>query len=234
MPHVPLFRSTDFEGKSGAGIYGDVIEEIDWSVGSILKEIKDLEIDDTTYVVFTSDNGPWLLYRDHAGSAKPLRNGKATTFEGGMRVMTVFTGPDIRSGITKELGMQTDLFVTFAKLAGFETPKTATDSFDLSQTLKFNRSSGREFVPYYSGSELRAFRYKNHKIHFVTKGAFQEPPKRVVHDVPLLMDLTLDVGEKIDISKSNPAILAEVILQAERFKDSITVQPSIVDMQFSE
>ena len=234
MPHVPLFRSTDFEGKSRAGIYGDVIEEIDWSVGSILKEIKDLEIDDNTYVVFTSDNGPWLLYREHAGSAKPLRNGKATTFEGGMRVMTVFTGPEIRPGITKELGMQTDLFVTFAKLAGFDTPKTATDSFDLSQTLRLNRSSPREFVPYYIGSELRAFRYKDHKIHFVTKGAFQEPPKRVVHDVPLLIDLTLDVGEKIDISESNPAILAEVILQAERFKDSITVQPSIVDMQFGE
>ena len=148
--------------------------------------------------------------------------------------MTVFTGPEIRPGVTKELGMQTDLFVTFAKLAGFDTPETATDSFDLSQTLRFNRSSPREFVPYYSGSELRAFRYKDHKIHFVTKGAFQEPPQRVIHDVPLLMDLTRDVGEKIDISESNPTILAEVVLQAERFKNSIAVQPSIVDMQFSE
>jgi len=234
MPHVPLFRSTDFEGKSRAGIYGDVIEEIDWSVESVLREIKDLEIDNNTYVVFTSDNGPWLLYRDHAGSAKPLRNGKATTFEGGMRVMTVFTGPGIRPGIIEDLGMQTDLFVTFAKLAGFDTPKTAADSFDLSETLKFNKSSPRHFVPYYSGSELRAFRYKNHKIHFVTKGAFQEPPQRVVHDVPLLMNLISDVGEKVDISASSPAVLDEVVLQAERFRESIKVQPSIVDMQFSE
>ena len=234
MPHVPLFRSTAFQKKSRAGIYGDVIEEIDWSVGSIIKELERLEIDDNTYVIFTSDNGPWLLYGDHAGSAKPLRNGKATTFEGGMRVMTVFTGPEIRPGIIDELGMQTDLFVTFAKLAGFDTPKTAADSFDLSETLKFNKSSPRDFIPYYSGSELRAFRYKNHKIHFVTKGAFQEPPQRVVHDVPLLINLTNDVGEKTDISDSSPEVLAEVVLQAERFRESIKVQPSIVDMQFSE
>ena len=91
MPHVPLFRSPGFAGKSRAGLYGDVIEEIDWSVDRITATLKELAIDENTYIVFTSDNGPWLVYQDHAGSAKPLRNGKSTTFEGGMRVMTVFS-----------------------------------------------------------------------------------------------------------------------------------------------
>jgi len=234
MPHVPLFRSPKFAGKSQRGIYGDVIEEIDWSVGEILTALKKLAIDKNTYIVFTSDNGPWLTFGDHAGSAKPLRNGKATTFEGGMRVMTLFSGPGIEHGVIKGLGMQTDLYATFSQLAGFEKSKITTDSFDLSATLKRQESSPRLFVPFYSGSELRAFRLKDHKIHYITQGAYGMAPERKVHDSPILIDLINDIGETTDISEKYPTITAKIAQYAKEFQQSLTVKPSIVDRQFSE
>src|SRR5439155_17851053 len=85
MPHVPLYVSEKFRGKSQAGLYGDVIEEIDWSVGQIMQALRKHRLERQTLVIFTSDNGPWLSYGNHAGSAAPLREGKATTFEGGVR-----------------------------------------------------------------------------------------------------------------------------------------------------
>ena len=234
MPHVPLFRSPKFEGKSQRGIYGDVIEEIDWSVGEILTAVKELAIDKNTYIVFTSDNGPWLNFGDHAGSAKPLRNGKATTFEGGMRVMTLFSGPGIEHGVINDLGMQTDLYATFSQLAGFEKSRTVTDSLDLSATLKHHKASPRSFVPFYSGSELRAFRLKDHKIHYITQGAYGLPPERKVHDSPMLIDLINDIGETIDISEKDPTIAAKIMQYATEFQRSMPVKPSILDSQFSE
>ena len=231
MPHVPLFRSPGFAGKSRAGLYGDVIEEVDWSVDRITATLKELAIDEHTYIVFTSDNGPWLIYKDHAGSAKPLRNGKSTTFEGGMRVMTVFSGPSIKPGQVKDLGMQTDLFATFSQLAGFDRPDTAEDSYDLTETLKHHSSGPRNFIPFYSGSELRAFRHKDHKIHYVTQGAYGMPPKREVHDSPLLIDLVNDIGETTNIAQDHTALTAQILGYAEELKKSVVIKPSIVDSQ---
>ena len=93
MPHIPIAASDDFKGKSARGLYGDVIMEIDWSVGQILATLDELGIANNTLVVFASDNGPWLLYGDHAGSARPLREGKFTTFEGGQRVPGIVRWP---------------------------------------------------------------------------------------------------------------------------------------------
>jgi arylsulfatase A-like enzyme len=232
MPHVPLFRSAEFAGKSKAGIYGDVIEEIDWSLQKIIAATQALAIDDNTYIVFTSDNGPWLIYGTHAGTATPLRDGKGTTFDGGMRVMTVFSGPDIHQGIIDDLGSQTDLFATFTALAGFDSQTTAADSVDLSHTLRNGQPSPRTSIPFYSGSELRAFRYQDHKVHFVTQGAYGMKPAREVHQPAMLIDLKADVGEANNIAKNNPQRVLEVVQQAETFKQSITVAPSILDRQF--
>ena len=232
MPHVPLFRSPKFVNKSQRGIYGDVIEEIDWSVGEIMASLKTLNIEKNTYVVFTSDNGPWLIFGEHAGSAKPLRDGKGTTFEGGMRAMTMFSGPKIKPGIVTEIGVQTDLFTTLGSLAKLTNLPQAKDSFNLTGALLNGEPSPRDFVPFYHGSELRAFRVGNHKIHFVTQGAYARAPERQVHTIPLLIDLGENIGERMDLVTDDKAMTAELIKRAARFEQSVQTAPSILDRQF--
>ena len=233
MPHVPLFRSADFNGVSQAGIYGDVIEEIDWSLGEILDTLKQQKIEDNTYLLFTSDNGPWLVYGDHAGSAAPLKNGKGTTFEGGMRTLTLITGPDIKPEMVTDLGMQTDFFASFASLAGLSLPDQVMDSVDLSDRLKGIGPSPRTFIPFYKGSELRAYRLNNHKLHFITAGAYGQPPERKEHQRPWLIDLTTDIGEETNIASENSILVNKIIHHAELFQRSITIEPSLLDRQFS-
>ena len=232
MPHVPLFRSEDFVDKSKLGIYGDVIEEIAWSVGQIISTLKKLNQNDNTYIIFTSDNGPWLLYGPHGGKAEPLRSGKGTTFEGGMRVMTIISGPNVKKGIIDDIGSQTDIFKTFLSLANIKSDFNSIDSFDLSETIKDGRPSMRKFIPYFVGSELRAFRYKDHKIHFVTQGAYNMPPPREVHKNPLLYNLSNDIGETRDISDVDKKTLEFLIVQSDLFKKDLVIKKSIVDSQF--
>ena len=231
MPHVPLFTSSRFTDKSKKGIYGDVIEEIDWSVSQIISALEQLSIKDNTYIVFTSDNGPWLTYGSHAGSAKPLKDGKGTTFEGGMRVMTFFSGPGIMPGLNNDLGMQTDLLSTFITLARFIESYPSPDSFDLSDSLKQRKPSPRNFVPFYKGSELRAFRLRDHKIQYVTQGAYGQPPERQVHESPLLIDLINDVGESTNLADKNTELVTQIDTIAREFKASVDVKPSILDSQ---
>ena len=151
-----------------------------------------------------------------------------------MRVMTLFSGPGIQQGVIEGLGMQTDLYATFSQLAGFEASKTALDSFDLSASLTREESSPRTFVPFYYGSELRAFRVNRHKIHYVTQGAYGRVPKRKEHNPPMLIDLKNDIGETTDISGKKPAITADINQYAKVFQQSITIKSSIVDSQFNE
>ena len=124
MPHIPLGVSEKFAGKTAYGRYGDVIEEIDWSTGEILKALKTLNLDKKTLVIFTSDNGPWLTYGTHAGKAYPLREGKGTTFEGGQRVPCIMRWPDkIPAGkVNHELTTAMDFLPTLARLAGGKEP----------------------------------------------------------------------------------------------------------------
>ena len=230
MPHVPLFRSDGFVDSTKLGVYADVLAEIDWSVGEILKKIKNIGIEENTYVIFTSDNGPWLLYPNNAGSAKPLRDGKGTTFEGGMRVMTIFKGPNIKTGIVKDIGSQLDFFTTILTLADIEPSFNPEDSYDLSKTLKYLEPSPRQIIPYFVGSELRAFRYKNHKIHFITQGAYNLPPKRMEHEVPILFNLTTDIGEEeelLNLDKIN-----EINRQVNLFQEDLKIQNSLLDIQY--
>ncbi|MBK8000452.1 MAG: sulfatase [Verrucomicrobia bacterium] len=133
MPHVPLFVSDKFAGKTKRGLFGDVIAEIDWSVGQILDTLKKNHLEENTLVLFTSDNGPWLVYGDHAGSAKPLREGKATVFDGGVRVPFIARWPGkIPAGSTcREPAMTIDVLPTIARLTGARLPIHPIDGLDI-------------------------------------------------------------------------------------------------------
>jgi len=124
MPHVPLFVSPEFEGKSAGGLYGDVIEEIDFNTGRVLDALKANGVDDKTLVIFTSDNGPWLIKGDHGGSAEPFRDGKGSSYEGGQRVPCVMRWPGkIAAGTTcTEIATAMDLLPTFAAITGANLP----------------------------------------------------------------------------------------------------------------
>ncbi len=168
MPHVPIAASATFAGKSGRGLYGDVVEELDWSIGEILRSIKNNGIDDNTLVLFLSDNGPFLSYGAHAGDAKPFREGKLTTFEGGVRVPFVarWPGKVPAARTCNDLVTGLDVLPTLAKLIDSPLPKLKMDGQDLSPLLLGDsKAKGRESFAYYSGSELHAVRSGKWKLH---------------------------------------------------------------------
>ena len=142
-----------------------VLRDLDNQIGRLINSLDQRGLIENTIIIFTSDNGPWLLYGPHGGKAEPLRSGKGTTFEGGMRVMTIISGPDVKKGTVDDIGSQTDIFKTFLSLANIKSKFSSIDSFDLSETIRKGKPSKRKFIPYFVGSELRAFRYKDHKIH---------------------------------------------------------------------
>lgn len=233
MPHVPLFRAPEFEGRSDAGLYGDVIEEIDWSVGLILDALEEEGIAGNTLVFFSSDNGPWTAFRTQGGLAGPLREGKGMTWEGGMRVPGLFRWPGAIAPrvVTSEIGSTSDLFATFVGLAGGALPDDRPmDSLDLAPVLLGGGEGPREEVPFYRGSELYAYRVGNFKAHFVTRGAYGLAGERTEHDPPLLFDLALDPGEQWDVAAERPEALAEVVSRAARHLAGVQVAPSQFDL----
>ena len=169
MPHVPIFASEKFKGKSKRGLYGDVIEELDWSVGEILAALKKGGLDERTLVIFTSDNGPFLSYGSHAGSAGPLRGGKLTAFEGGVRMPCLMRWPgQIPAGRTcDELVAAMDLVPTVAKLIGAKLPTHALDGKDVWPLLngQAGAKSPHEAFYYYAGEQLHAVRSGDWKLH---------------------------------------------------------------------
>ena len=212
LPHIPLFASEAFKGKSKRGLYGDVVEEIDNGIGNILKTLKGEDLEKNTIVVFTSDNGPWLSFGLNGGSAGLLKAGKGTTWEGGMRVPTVFWGPGhIKPGVVTDIGSTMDLFTTFTQWAGGKIPKDRIiDGIDLTKSLTENRESERDHMFYYRGDEIYAVRLKNYKAHFVTQGAYGQFGERTEHNKPLLYDLNKDPSENFDISADHPEIILEI------------------------
>ncbi len=212
LPHIPLLAHPEFIGHSKQGIYGDVIEEIDWSVGQILQTLKDLKIADNTVVVFTSDNGPWLSFKTHGGSAGPLRAGKGTTFEGGQRVPTIFWGPSIvKPDVINEMGSTLDLINTFAALSGTKAPTDRTmDGYDLSSILKgtATKSPRQEFY-YWTRAKLHAVRFGKWKMHIEQ----QEPLtywKKVILEEPELYNVESDISEKYNIAAEKSEIVAKL------------------------
>lgn len=212
LPHIPLFASDKFKGKSKRGLYGDVVEEIDNGVGKILKTLQEEGLDENTIVIFTSDNGPWLPFKLNGGSAGLLRAGKGTTWEGGMREPTIFWGPgNIEPGIITDLGTTMDLFTTFSSMAGVPLPEDRIiDGVDLSESLLQGKPSQRKSVLYYRGTELYAARLGDFKAHFFTQGAYGQFEAREAHEIPLLYNLNYDPGEQFDIAEKHPAIVDEI------------------------
>ena len=216
MPHVPLFASSGFKGRSLRGLYGDVIEEIDWSVGQVLDTLRELDLDNSTLVAFTSDNGPWLIFNEHGGSAGCLRDGKGSTWEGGMREPTLFRWPGkIPPGVVTDLGSTLDLLPTCAKLVGAELPADLTlDGMDISPALLGTGPSPRDEMFFYRGAELYAVRKGPFKAHFISRPAYGAG-KPEQHDPPLLYHLGHDPSEKYNVAEKHPDVIAEIRKLAE-------------------
>ncbi len=229
MPHVPLFVSEKFKGRSKAGLFGDVIMELDWSVGQILAALKQQGLDQRTLVIFTSDNGPWLLYGNHAGSARPFREGKGTMFEGGVRVPCIARWPGkIPAGTTcPELTATIDILPTLARLAGAELPNDRTiDGRDIWPLLagEPGARTPHEAYYYYWGGELQAVRSGTWKLHFPHSYPQPQPPGgngkpgkyAQLRIDRALYDLATDIAETTDVAAQHPDVVARLEALAEQ------------------
>ena len=233
QPHVPLFVSDKYEGKTDRGLYGDVISEIDWGVGQIINALKQNGIDENTCIVFTSDNGPWLSYGNHAGSAKPLREGKGTNFEGGFRVSCLMRWPGkIPAGRTcKEIAGTIDLLPTFAKLANAPLPKNKIDGMDISDLMlgKPDAKTPHEvFYHYDGGNRLTALRSGKWKLMYAQSynsqrpGAGGLPGKGQRKQLELsLFDLEADIGETTNLAREYPQVVARLNAYADEMRKEL-------------
>lgn len=222
MPHTPLFTSEEFTGISAGGAYGDVIEELDWSVGEVVDALKDMNIEENTLVIFTSDNGPWLAMKTHSGSAGMLRDGKGTTWEGGMRVPAIFWWPGhIAPRTVTDLGSALDLMPTFAAISGAPLPEDRVyDGFDLSPALFSDEKSPRETLYYYRFTDVFAVRKGKYKAHFSTYGAFGGSGRTEL-ETPELYDIEADPSERFNIAAEHPEIVMELKALAEQQAASV-------------
>lgn len=232
FPHVPLFASEDFEGKSSRGLYGDVVEELDWSVGQILDKISSLGLSENTLVFFTSDNGPWLVQKDHGGSAGLLREGKGSTWEGGMREPGIAWWPGtIQPGLTTQAMATTmDLFVTAIELAGGSLPGDRIyDGKSLMPVFKDAGEEIRDEVFYYLGAQLFAVRKGPWKMHYKTLTPYvgQSPES---HNPPLLFNVEEDPSESRNVASEYPEIMAALEQVAELHRNSVSPPASILEM----
>jgi arylsulfatase A len=231
MPHVPLFVSDRFKGKSAAGLYGDVLMEIDWAVGEIFQALTANGLEQDTLVIFSSDNGPWLSYGNHAGSAGPLREGKGTAFEGGHREPCIMRWPGhIPAGsVCEEPLMTIDILPTLARLVGAELPRHPIDGLDVWPLIKGQpgaRNPHDAYYFYYNKNELHAVRSGEWKLFFPHKartmegqppGADGKPGKYKPLAVGReLYNLQNDPGETRDLSDAHPEVLARLEALAEK------------------
>ena len=231
MPHVPLGASSEFRGRSPRGLYGDVIEELDWSVGEVLAALRELELDERTLVVFTSDNGPWIEGHlgDYGGSATPLRGFKMSTWEGGLRVPGIFWWPgQIRPGQeSDELASTLDLLPTFAAIAGAPLPeRRPLDGVNLWPWLSGSTSeSPRQDFLYFAFTHLQAVRDRRWKLVLPRPS---DPPwtswyGRMIDAVeaPELYDLQFDWSESRDVSEQRGDIVERLMGVVARVRDRL-------------
>lgn len=220
LPHVPLAVSDKFKGKSGHGLYADVIEEIDWSVGQILDAIDRTGVASNTLVIFTSDNGPWLRFGNHAGSAGPLREGKGTMFDGGCREPCVMRWPGhIKpSRVSSKIFASVDVLPTLAAITGAELPKHKIDGINQRNFLEDETATPRNFNIYYYGSELQAYREGKWKLFFphtcsqyiegTTLGQDGFPGPAPSKKLGMaLYDIEADINERKDLQAEHPDIV---------------------------
>lgn len=212
QPHIPLFTSKDFKGTSLRGLYGDVLQEIDHGVGQVLETIREEGLEDNTIVVFSSDNGPWLSFRTHGGSAGPLRAGKGTTFEGGQRVPTIFWGPGmVKPGMVTEMGSTLDLITTFASLSGAKVPTDRKmDGYDLSPVLKGTGESPRHEFYYWARAKLHAVRSGPWKLHIAQRQPVNYG-REIQMDRPELYHVEKDISEAYDRYEHEPQVVERLM-----------------------
>jgi len=231
MPHVPLYVSDKFKGKSKRGLYGDVISEIDWSMGQILATLKRLDLDENTLVVFTSDNGPWLSYGDHAGCALPLREGKGTMFDGGCREACIMRWPgEIPAGsVCHEVAGTIDILPTIAQMIGVELPTDRIiDGRSILPLMQATpgAKSPREAQYFYWGAALQAVRSGKWKLHFPHAyrtmagqpgGTGGIPTRYSQGQIGLeLFDLENDIAETTNVADQNPEVMQRMLALAEK------------------
>jgi arylsulfatase A-like enzyme len=236
MPHVPLAASARFKGTSERGIFGDVLTELDWSVGQIMKELKEQGLDDNTIVIFTSDNGPWLNYGDHAGSSGGFREGKGTSFEGGQRVPAIIRWPGVvpAGRVSNKLLSNIDILPTLVKLTGAKSPREKIDGIEFVDLLKGDdtKKPRESFLYYYRQNSLEAVRKDNWKLVFAHPGRTYEGslpgkdgqpgPAPEDHQFPVaLYNLERDPGERYDVYSQNPGIVAELEKVAEAAREDL-------------
>jgi arylsulfatase len=235
MPHVPIFVSNKFKGRSRQGPYGDVMMEIDWSVGQVMKALRDAAVEDQTLVMFMTDNGPWLSYGNHAGSCRPLREGKGTTWEGGIRVPCIARWPGRipANRVVTEPAMTIDVLPTVAHLIGAKLPSHPIDGkniWPLMAGVPGAKSPHEVLYFYYHRNDLEAVRSGRWKLVFPhryhsltgTPGRDGRPagtsPRRCGLE---LYDLATDIGEQNDVAARHPEIVARLQALAERARDSL-------------
>ncbi|MFM8271799.1 MAG: sulfatase, partial [Gemmata sp.] len=237
MPHVPLFVSDKFKGKSKQGLYGNVIQEIDWSVGEIVKALDDHKLATDTLIIFTTDNGPWLSYGNHAGTAGKLREGKGTVWEGGVRVPFVarWPGKIPAGGECHVPAMTIDVLPTVAKLVGAELPKHKIDGRDIFPLLECAPDADmahEAYFHYYGTNELQAVRTRKWKLmlpHTYRTMDGQAPGKdgapgkykQVKIEKPELYNLVADVGESKNVADANPEVVQQLLALAEKARDDL-------------
>jgi arylsulfatase A-like enzyme len=224
LPHVPLFRSQEFAGRSQRGVYGDVVEEIDANVGRIVATLRELGLERNTLVVFTSDNGPWAPFLEQGGSAGLLRGAKGSTWEGGVRVPAIFYWPGtIPRGVVSGLGSELDLLQTFASLAGATAPTDRVlDGYDLSRALLGKGDSPRALAYYYANvreGTLAAVRRGAYKAHFAIPG--DEGGLKPDPTPAQLYNLDQDPSEKYDLAAARPEIIDELRRIADEHRRTV-------------
>ena len=216
MPHIPLFASEKFKGKSERGLYGDTIEEIDWSVGEIMKSLRDNNLDENTLVIYTSDNGPWKLKGGRGGSAHPLRGFKFQTYEGGMRVPCImhWKGKVPAGSSCDEIAATIDLLPTIAGLSGAEMPNERTiDGKDIWPLIagKKGAQTPHEIYFFYKGNKLESARQGKWKLR--RSGKKSQPVE--------LYDLASDISESKNLAKENEILVNEIINKMNLFDEKL-------------
>ncbi len=232
--HVPLYVSDKFKGKTERGLFGDVMAELDWSVGEILAALKTNGIDEHTLVIFTSDNGPWLSYGTHAGSAGPFREGKGTTWEGGHRVPMIARWPGkIPAGtVCNEMAATIDVLPTLAKLADAPLPKNAIDGKDIWPLLSSAKDAKtpHEAYAFYWLGHLQAIRSGKWKLHFPhdyrtlkNKGGDEGNPAAYSASKTelALYDVEADLGETTNLAQKHPDIVENLKKLAEKYREDL-------------
>jgi len=235
MPHVPLFVSEKFKGKSKQGLYGDVIMEIDWSVGQVLGALEHHGLDDNTLVIYTSDNGPWLSYGNHGGSARPLREGKGTTWEGGVREPCIMRWPGRipRGAVCDEAAMTIDIFPTIARLIGADLPDHKIDGLDIWPLISCEPgacSPHDVLYFYYHENNLEAIRSGRWKLVFPhtyrtltgNPGRDGRPNGYSREKCRLeLYDLRIDISEQQNVIDLHPDVVKRLEVLAEKAREDL-------------